>query len=143
MINEAKNTEPEIQLPSGHMSLQHLEALLQTVPMEMTFVDETDHNRYFSRGNGSFPRSLAALDGDVYACHSAKSVPAVRRVIESLRSGEKDCVEYWIEKKGEPVLVRYLAVRNDAGEYLGTLECVQNMSFAKEHFCSPGSKGSD
>lgn len=39
-----------------------------------------------------------------------------------------------MEKEGEPVLVRYMAVRDAKGTFLGTLEIVQKMGFAKEHF---------
>ena len=32
------------------------------------------------------------------------------------------------------VLVTYMAVRDRAGKYLGTVELVQDMEFAREHF---------
>ncbi|MDD6348015.1 MAG: PAS domain-containing protein [Lachnospiraceae bacterium] len=130
----AAAADDEVVLPSGHMSRRHMEAMLQTIPVELTFVDETDTNRYFSKGNTGFRRSLSALDRNVYTCHVPASLPAVRRIIESFRSGEKDCVEVWLEKKGEPLYVRYIAVRDEDGSYLGTLECVQNMRFARDHF---------
>ena len=126
--------DDEVVLPSGHMSRRHMEAMLQTIPVELTFVDETDTNRYFSKGNTGFRRSLSALDRNVYTCHVPASLPAVRRIIESFRSGERDFVEVWLEKKGEPLYVRYIAVRDEDGNYLGTLECVQNMRFARDHF---------
>ena len=58
----------------------------------------------------------------------------VRNVIDMLRSGQRDSVDVWMQKKGEPVLVRYMAVRDREGNYLGTLECVQPMGFARDHF---------
>lgn len=45
-----------------------------------------------------------------------------------------DRVPIWMEKNGRTMLVTYMAVRNKAGEYLGTVEIVQDMEFAKEHF---------
>ena len=58
----------------------------------------------------------------------------VRRVIASLMSGEQDSVDVWSENDGDPVLVRYMAVRDRTGAYLGTMEVVQRMGFAKERF---------
>jgi DUF438 domain-containing protein len=58
----------------------------------------------------------------------------VRSVIQTLRSGSQDSVDVWMQKEGEPVLVRYMAVRDRSGAYLGTLEVVQRMGFARDHF---------
>lgn len=108
--------------------------MLDALPMELTFVDREDVNRYFNAGEKLFARPDMALDRDVYACHPPKVEAMVRRIIEKFRSGEESSVEMWSEKAGEPVLIRYLAVRDGAGTYLGTLECVQKMDSAREHF---------
>ena len=39
-----------------------------------------------------------------------------------------------MDKNGKCMLVRYMAVRDKEGKYLGTLELVQDMGFAEEHF---------
>lgn len=39
-----------------------------------------------------------------------------------------------------PLLVRYMAVRNEEGKYVGTLECVQKMGFALKYFTEPAGK---
>ena len=39
-----------------------------------------------------------------------------------------------MNKNGRDMLVTYMAVRNKQGEYLGTMELVQDMEFAKEHY---------
>ena len=39
-----------------------------------------------------------------------------------------------MEKNGKCMLVKYMAVRDKDSKYLGTMEIVQNMDFAKEHF---------
>lgn len=58
----------------------------------------------------------------------------VRKIIDDFRSGEKDTVEIWMEKASRTVLVKYMAVRDFEDNYLGTMEIVQDMEFAKEHF---------
>ena len=58
----------------------------------------------------------------------------VRQIIDDFRSGKRDEVPVWMEKGGKTMLVRYFAVRDSEGNYLGTAELVQDMEFAKEHF---------
>ncbi len=123
-----------IGLGRGSMTAEEIRAVLDTLPMELTFVDREDINRYFNAGDKLFARPDMALDRDVYACHPPKVEAMVRRIIERFRAGEESTVEMWSEKAGEPVLIRYLALRDGAGTYLGTLECVQKMGFAKKHF---------
>ena len=81
-----------------------------------------------------FKRPLAALNREVFSCHPPKIEPMVRQIIGDFRDGNRDFVEVWMEKEGRTMLVKYMAVRDGAGKYLGTLELVQDMDFAKEHF---------
>ncbi len=126
----------EIVLPSGHFSKEQLNAMLDTIPLEITFIDDNDINRYFNQNEGTklFKRPLAALDREVYTCHPPKVEPMVRMVISELKSGEKDSIDIWNERGGEPVLIRYMAVRDKDGKYQGTMEVVQHMGFARDHF---------
>ena len=58
----------------------------------------------------------------------------MRRIIGEFRAGALDEVPIWMDKNGKCMLVRYMAVRDKEGKYLGTLELVQDMGFAEEHF---------
>lgn len=129
-----KNKDGYITLGSGMMTPNQIEAVLNTIPIELTFVDKDDINRYFDKGEKIFKRPDMAIGKDMYACHPAKIVPIVKKTIASLKSGEKDSVDVWTEKGGEPVYIRYMAVRDDDGNYLGCLECVQKFGFAFEEF---------
>lgn len=62
---------------------------------------------------------------------STKVETKVRRIIEEFRAGTLDEVPIWMEKNGKCMLVRYIAVRDTQNNYLGTLELVQDMDFAK------------
>ncbi|MDD6369753.1 PAS domain-containing protein, partial [Galactobacillus timonensis] len=75
-----------------------------------------------------------AIDREVFSCHPPKIEPMVRQIIDDFRSGKRDEVPVWMEKGGKTMLVRYFAVRDAKGNYLGTAELVQDMEFAKEHF---------
>lgn len=124
----------EIVLPSGHMTLEQLTALLNTVPLEITFIDVDNINRFFNEGPKVFKRPGMALDREVFSCHPPKIEPMVRAIIDDFRHGRKDRVPVWMEKGGRTMLVTYMAVRDKTGKYVGTAEFVQDMEFAKEHF---------
>lgn len=124
----------EIVMPGGHMSLEQLTALLNTLPFEITFIDDNDINRYFNEGHKVFKRPAMAIDRTVYSCHPPKIEPMVRAILDDFRSGRKDRVPVWMNKNGRTMLVTYLAVRDKDKKYLGALEVVQDMEFAKAHF---------
>lgn len=123
-----------IALIGGSLTLEQLDAMLNTMPMEITFVDHVDINRYFNDGEKVFKRPTTAIGRDVFSCHPPKVEPIVRGIIESFRNGERDNVAVWLEKVGRTFYVNYMAVRDQNNNYLGTLELVQDMQFAKEHF---------
>ena len=133
-LTAAEAAEGEIVMPGGRLTIDQLTALLNTIPMEITFVDADDINRFFDEGPKVFKRPLMALNREVFSCHPPKIEPMVRHIIDDFRHGRRDFVEVWMEKGGRTMLVKYMAVRDRDGKYLGTLELVQDMEFAKEHF---------
>ena len=116
------------------MSVSQLTALLNTIPMEITFVDADNINRFFNEGPKVFKRPAMAIGREVFSCHPPKVEPIVRSIIEDFRAGRKGCVPIWMKKNGRTVYVNYMAVRDKEHNYLGTLEVVQDMEFAREHF---------
>ena len=126
----------EIVLAGGHLTLAQLTAMLNTIPMEITFVDADNINRFFNEGPKDFKRPGMAIDREVFSCHPPKVEQQVRRIIEEFRNGTLDKVPIWMEKNEKTMLVTYMAVRDSAGTYIGTMELVQDMGFAKEHFLS-------
>jgi DUF438 domain-containing protein len=133
-MNAVSGGESPIPLGSGHMTASQAEAVLNTIPIELSFIDDKDINCYFNAGKKLFKRPDTAIGREVYSCHPPKFAAMARQIIDDLRSGAKDSVDVWMNKGGEPVLVRYMAVRNKDGGFVGTLECVQKMGFARDHF---------
>lgn len=123
-----------IHMPGGHMTIRQLTALLNTIPLEISFIDAEDRNCYFNEGPKVFKRAQMALGRSVYTCHPPKVETMVRRIIGEFREGTLDKVPVWMDKGGRTMLVTYMAVRDESGEYMGTMELVQDMEFAKEHF---------
>ena len=130
--------EDEIVMKGGHMTVEQLEAMLNTIPLEVTFVDVDNINRYFNEGPKAFKRPGMAIDREVFSCHPPKIEQMVRKIIEDLRNGTRDQVPVWMNKNGRVMLVTYMAVRDRNHEYIGTVEVVQDMEFAREHFIGSG-----
>ena len=124
----------EIVLPGGHMTIPQLTALLNTIPLEITFIDAQNINRFFNEGPKVFKRPGMAIDREVFSCHPPKIEPMVRQIIDDFRNNRRDEVPVWMEKNGRTMLVKYMAVRDKSENYLGTVELVQDMEFAKVHF---------
>lgn len=134
--NGRSNGEDELVFAGGHMTPHQIEAVFNTIPMELTFVDHIDMNRFYNNNDEKklFKRPISSLDREVYTCHPPTIEPMVRSIISSFKSGAQDKVEVWMNKGGSDVLVSYRAVRDSEGEYVGTLECVQVMDEIKKHF---------
>ena len=127
-------SDGEIVMAGGHMTIEQLTAMLNTIPLEISFVDADNINRYFNEGPKVFKRPGMAIDREVFSCHPPKVEQQVRRIIEEFRAGTLDRVPVWMDKNGRTMLVTYMAVRDKDGVYLGTMELVQDMEFAKEYF---------
>ncbi len=117
-----------IPLGAGALSVEQLTAMLNTLPLDMTFVDAEGHVSYFTQGKERiFVRPETVIGRHVSMCHPPASVHVVEAIIESFRSGQKDHEDFWIKIKDLFVYIRYFAVRSPEGKFLGTLELTQNI----------------
>lgn len=118
-----------LALPTGVLRLDQLVAIFNTLPVDLTFVDADDRVRFFSEGpNRVFIRGKAVLGRKVQHCHPPASVDIVDRILSDFRSGAQSVAEFWIDFRGRFVHIRYFAVRDSGGAYLGTLEVTQDVS---------------
>lgn len=126
----------EVCLGTGRFTGAQLEAMLDTMPYEITFIDADNVNRYFNSAKDEklFKRPLMALGREVFDCHPPMVQPMVKKLLTAFREGTQDKFQIWAEKGGHDVYISYFAVRDAQGTYLGALECVQVMDFAKEHY---------
>lgn len=107
-----------------------LAAILNTLPVELSFIDHDDRVRYFSHEHGHkiFGRTRGAIGMRVENCHPPKSLHLVRRIIDDFKAGSREVAEFWIDMGPRKVHIRYWPVRSPAGDYLGTLETVQDVT---------------
>lgn len=131
-IRQAVPTAPasgDVRLPTGVFSTAELTHLLDTLPVDITFVDKDDTVKYFSQSaERIFPRTKAIIGRKVSNCHPPASVHVVEAIVEAFKSGKKDHEDFWITLGDKFVLIRYFAVRDSSGAYLGTLEVTQNIA---------------
>ncbi len=128
-IDEAQKEGGRIQLPSGGFSVEELLAILNTLPVDMTFVDREDKVKYFSQSSERiFQRNRAILNRDVRHCHPPASAHIVDKILEDFKSGKQERAPFWINLGGKMVHIEYFALRNEQGEYLGTLEVSQDLT---------------
>lgn len=132
--NSIPEHQGEVVMPGGHLTIEQLTALLNIIPLEITFVDGDNINRFFNEGEKVFHRPQMAIDREVFSCHPPKIESIVRTIINDFRTGKREKIQIWMEKNDRTMLVTYQAVRDKAGKYIGTAEFVQDMEFAKEHF---------
>ena len=110
-----------------------IEAILDSMPIEISFVDENDEVKYFSKnGDRIFPRPRSVVGKKVQQCHPQQSVHKVIQILEAFKNGKKDVAEFWISLKGRQIYIRYFPVQDKNGKYLGTLEVSQDITDIKK-----------
>ena len=123
----------KILLETGQLSTEELEAVLNTLPVDITFVDKEDRVRYFSQSKERiFPRTKAVIGRKVQQCHPQKSLYVVEQILNDFKKNKRNVAEFWINLKGRLIYIRYFAVRDENEEYLGCLEVTQDITDIKE-----------
>jgi DUF438 domain-containing protein len=127
--DEAAAGAGRIRLPTGAVGVKELEAILNALPVDATFVDADDRVRYFTHGRERvFARSRAILGRKVQYCHPPSSVDTVDRILGAFRAGKRDRAAFWLQLRGRFVHIEYVALRDAAGTYLGCLEVTQDLT---------------
>jgi len=112
---------------TGELSKEVMLALVEALPVDVTFVDNDDRIRYYSKSE-IFKHKPSEIGLKVQDCHSEKSRKKVSQILDDFKNNKNDFVEYWIDKDNRKILIRYLAVRSKSGDYLGCLEVDQDIT---------------
>jgi len=130
-------SEGDIPLSTGSLSLKELNLILNLLPMELSFVDAENIVKYYNEGNGEekiFKRTPSAIGRDVILCHPPRVHETVQTIFEQLKSKQKEKEEMWFKTEDKMVHVTYHAVWDEEGKYMGCLEYVQDIKPLVNHF---------
>lgn len=121
------------QFETGSLTPEEAEAILDTLPVDISFIDKDDRVKYFNKAEKRiFVRTKAVIGRSVQLCHPQKSIHVVNKIVEAFTTGEKDKAEFWINMNNRLVHIRYFAVRDKNGKYLGTMEVTQDLTDLKK-----------
>lgn len=133
LMELAEDKKRILQFESGSLSKEEAEAVLDSLPVDISFIDKEDRVKYFNKTEGRiFVRTKAVIGRKVQLCHPQKSVHIVNKILEAFKTGKKDVAEFWINLNDRLILIKYFAVRNKNGKYLGTVEVTQDITDIKK-----------
>ena len=116
----------------GYMTIEQVNLLLKTLPIDITFVDEYDKVIFYNRGEERvFPRSAGIIGREVKFCHPPKSVGTVLKIVEAFRAGTQNEANFWFNYRGRLIYVLYFAVRDAQKNYKGVIEMSQDITDIK------------
>lgn len=127
-LDEERELTGDVTFDAGMLSQEEVNAILNTIPFDMTFIDKDGHVKYFTQGKERiFDRPKTILGRHVNMCHPPQSVHVVDAIVNSFKDGSKDHEDFWIDFHNMFVHIRYYAIRDKKNEYLGTLEVTQDI----------------
>jgi len=133
LMELAEDKKRILQFETGSLSEEEVEAVLDSLPVDISFVDKEDRVKYFNKAEGRiFVRTKAVIGRKVQLCHPQKSVHIVNNILEAFKTDKKDVAEFWISLNKRLILIRYFAVRDKNGKYLGTMEVTQDITDIKK-----------
>ncbi|HEX3047887.1 MAG TPA: PAS domain-containing protein [Bacillota bacterium] len=110
-----------------------VKALLETLPLEITVIDANDEvigwNQHETR---IFKRPLTSMGVNFRQCHPESSLAKVEQIVREMKEGTRDKARFWInlpsaDGKTHLILIEFFALRDEAGKYLGCMECTQDI----------------
>lgn len=122
-----------IKFDTGILTAEEISAIFNHLPFDITYVDKDNIVKYFSHGKERiFARTKSVIGRTVENCHPPGSVHIVEKIVEDFKYGAKDHEDFWIKMGNMYVYIRYFAVRDNNGQYMGTLEVTQNIKPIQE-----------
>jgi len=132
-VEAAPAPEGILQFETGTLSKEEVEAILDSLPVDISFIDANDAVKYFNKAEKRiFVRTKAVISRTAQQCHPQKSVHIVNKIVEAFKTGKKHVAEFWITLNNRLIHIRYFAVKDKNGKYLGTMEVTQDITDIKK-----------
>jgi DUF438 domain-containing protein len=133
---EADKTRPgkegDFEVDVGFLSPREISEIFKTLPFEISFIDREDRVKFYSKNHQIFARSRSVIGRPVQLCHPPKSVYLVEKILRAFKEGKREVAEFWLNSGDRLIHIRYFPVRDDKGEYLGTIEVIQDVTGIKK-----------
>lgn len=122
-----------VKFETGVLTPKEINMMLNHLPVDITYIDKDDEVKYFSQAKERiFTRTKTIIGRTVQNCHPPSSVHVVEELLKDFKSGKKDSEDFWISMGDMYVLIRYFALRDEDGNYMGTIEVTQNIKPIQE-----------
>lgn len=116
------------------MNEKVVKAIFETLPIEVTVIDAKDEvigwNKHDER---LFKRPYTSMGLNFRECHPKESLDKVEKIVSEMKAGTRDKARFYIdmgvkeESKKHKILIEFFALRDEAGNYLGCMECTQDV----------------
>lgn len=118
-----------LDVTTGRITLEQINLIYKHMQTDLSFVDENNEVRFYTdTQHRIFPRSAGVIGRKVQNCHPRASLHMVEGIINAFRSGEKDTAEFWLDKGDKFIYILFTALRDEEGNYKGTLESMQDVT---------------
>ena len=121
-------------LETGKLSFSELKADMKLLPVDITFIDKDEVTRFFLNEHKVFGRAGLITDKSVYGCHPTRIFAAIETMIKDFKAKKRTSSKSIQMIHGRPISIDYIAVYDEKGEYMGTVELVEDHSRAFEFF---------
>lgn len=128
---EPSTTQDVVFGGGGYLTTEEATLIFNNLPLEITFVDKNDLFKYFNEMTEAsemmLVRTPISIGRNVANCHPPKSLKKVMTLIRDLKTGKRTSESMWFKKNDQYIHLTYKAISNEAGEFLGVLEYVQDI----------------
>ena len=129
ILDKPGGKDEVLDVRQGKLTLEQINLLFRHLQVDLSYVDENEIVKFYSdTKHRVFPRSPGVIGREVQNCHPRESVGTVEEIIKAFKSGEQDQAEFWLEMGGKFIYIVYNAVRDDAGNFRGVLEMMQDVT---------------
>ncbi|HHD82511.1 MAG TPA: DUF438 domain-containing protein [Bacteroidetes bacterium] len=112
------------------LPIETIEKIMDNLTVDISFVDANDTVKYFNspkRGR-IFPRTKMDIGRKVQNCHPKKSLDMVNKILDDFKAGKREDAPFWLQLGDKFIYINYFPVRDNEGNYLGTLEVTQDIT---------------
>ena len=132
-ISSKEKNGDKLYFPTGNLTPEQIESILNTIPFEITFIDKNEIVQYFNQKRDMiFVRTPAVIGREVRKCHPEKSLHLINKIIDEFKNRSRNVAEFWLTIKDRFIYIRYYPVFNNMDEYIGCVEVTQDITDTKK-----------